>query len=214
MSNNFMETFEQLATVQQKPKMWLRYVDDTVVIWPLGPVRLQEFLDHLNNLRPSIQFTMEIEYNNTLLFLDVLITRRESSLTTTVYKKHTHTGRYLLFRSNHPLHVKQALVQSLYDRALSNCQEQRNFVTEVQNVKHDLWKNGYPKHFVDTTINIFEKKNYPSTQSKEACTVVIPYVKGISDKFKRIGNKYNIKTIFKTKHTLRNTGSFSNDALQ
>jgi hypothetical protein len=35
--------------------------------------------------------------------------------------------------------------------------------------------------------------------------VVIPYVKGISEKFKRIGNRYNIKTIFKTKHTLRDT---------
>jgi hypothetical protein len=30
-------------------------------------------------------------------------------------------------------------------------------------------------------------------------------VKGISDKFKRIGNRYNIRTIFKTKYTLRNT---------
>jgi hypothetical protein len=35
--------------------------------------------------------------------------------------------------------------------------------------------------------------------------VVIPHVKGISDKFKWIGNCYNIRTIFKTKHTLRNT---------
>jgi hypothetical protein len=34
--------------------------------------------------------------------------------------------------------------------------------------------------------------------------VVIPYVKGISEKFKRIGNRY-IKMIFKTKHTLRDT---------
>jgi hypothetical protein len=65
-------------------------------------------------------------------------------------------------------------------------------------------KNGYPKHFVDITINKFGKKNYPSTQSNEVCTVVIPYVKGISVKFNHIGNKYNIKTIFKTKHTLRN----------
>jgi hypothetical protein len=80
------------------------------VIWPHGPVRLQEFLDHLNNLRP-IQFTMEIECNNTLPFLDVLITRRESSLIATIYKKPTHTGLYLHFQSNHPLHVKQGIVQ-------------------------------------------------------------------------------------------------------
>jgi hypothetical protein len=35
--------------------------------------------------------------------------------------------------------------------------------------------------------------------------VVNPYVKGISDKFKRFGKRYNIRTIFKTKDTLRNT---------
>jgi hypothetical protein len=35
--------------------------------------------------------------------------------------------------------------------------------------------------------------------------VYIPYVKGVSEKFKRIGNRYNIGTIFKTKHKLRNS---------
>jgi hypothetical protein len=35
--------------------------------------------------------------------------------------------------------------------------------------------------------------------------VYIPYVKGASEKFKRIGNRYNIRTIFKTKHELRSS---------
>jgi hypothetical protein len=35
--------------------------------------------------------------------------------------------------------------------------------------------------------------------------VYILYVKGVSEKFKRIGNRYNIWTIFKTKHTLRSS---------
>jgi hypothetical protein len=30
-------------------------------------------------------------------------------------------------------------------------------------------------------------------------------VKGVSEKFKRIGNQYNIRTLFKTKHTLRSS---------
>jgi hypothetical protein len=34
--------------------------------------------------------------------------------------------------------------------------------------------------------------------------VYIPYVKGVSEKFKCIGN-HNIRTIFKTKHTLRSS---------
>jgi hypothetical protein len=31
--------------------------------------------------------------------------------------------------------------------------------------------------------------------------VYIPYVKGVSEKFKRIGNQYNIRMILKIKHT-------------
>jgi hypothetical protein len=34
--------------------------------------------------------------------------------------------------------------------------------------------------------------------------VYIPYVKGVSEEFKCIGNQYNIRIIFKTKHTHEN----------
>jgi hypothetical protein len=33
----------------------------------------------------------------------------------------------------------------------------------------------------------------------------ISNVKGVSEKFKRIGNRYNIRTIFKTKYTLKSS---------
>jgi hypothetical protein len=36
-------------------------------------------------------------------------------------------------------------------------------------------------------------------------SVYIAYVKGVSEKFKRIGNPYNIRTIIKTKHTHRSS---------
>jgi hypothetical protein len=36
-------------------------------------------------------------------------------------------------------------------------------------------------------------------------TVIIPYVDDISEKFRRTGNRFNIRTIFKTKHKLRGT---------
>jgi hypothetical protein len=145
---------------------------------------------------------MEIECNNTLPFLDVLIIRRESSLITTVFKNPLTWDDIFTFSPiTHNMQSKELF--RVYT-ALTNCQERRGFVTKVQNVKHDLWLNGYPKHFVDTTINKSGKKNYPITQSKAVCTVVIPYVKGILEKFKCIGNKYNIKTLSKIKHTVRN----------
>jgi hypothetical protein len=87
------------------------------VVWPHGPEQLQNFLSHLNSLKPSIQFTMEIESDSAVPILDVLVIRKETVLATKVYKKPTHTGRYLNFKSNYLLHVKRSLVQSLHSGA-------------------------------------------------------------------------------------------------
>jgi hypothetical protein len=40
-------------------------------------------------------------------------------------------------------------------------------------------------------------------REKSSGLCVIPYVKGVSEKFKWIGNRYNIRTFFTIKNTLR-----------
>jgi hypothetical protein len=84
-----MEDFEWMALdrVPHKPLCWFRYVDDTFVIWPHGPDRLRDFLDHLNSVHQNIQFTMETERDGHLPFLDIDIYRRpDSSLGHRVYR--------------------------------------------------------------------------------------------------------------------------------
>jgi hypothetical protein len=63
--------------------------------------------------------------------------------------------------------------------------------------------NGYPQHFIDSIIK--SGRNNPPPDIIPQGTVGIPYVKGISEKFQWIGNRYNIKTVFKTKRALRGT---------
>ena len=77
VANIFMEAFEDTAieSAQLKPKVWFRYMDDTFVICPHGENALSVFHDHLNSQHPYIQFTMEVETNNCLPFLDVMVTR-------------------------------------------------------------------------------------------------------------------------------------------
>ena len=105
VANIYMEFLEQeaLETAQTKPDIWLRYVDDTFVLWPHSRSDLDMFLDHLNSLRPSIQFTMEIEDERKLPFLDVQVTRDAESgiFRTAVYRKPTRTDRYLHYESYH-----------------------------------------------------------------------------------------------------------------
>ena len=96
VANLFMENLEEEAirSAPLQPKLWRRYVDDTFVIWPHGQEELHRFHEHLNSLHSNIHFTMEEEKECTLPFLDVLITRISSSLSTSVYHKPTHRERY------------------------------------------------------------------------------------------------------------------------
>jgi hypothetical protein len=65
----FVEHFEEVALDAK----WRRYVDDTFVVWPHGRARLQQFHHHLNSLRPTIIFAMEVKANETLPFLDIFV---------------------------------------------------------------------------------------------------------------------------------------------
>jgi hypothetical protein len=196
-----MEHFEKLLLTRHSNKCHLvLYVDDTFVVWPHGPERLQNFLSHLNSLGPSIHFTMEIESYSAIPLLDILVIRKETILATKVYRKPTHDN----FKSNYQLHVKRSLIQSLHSRASTMCQERQHLVNEISNLRCDLQLSGYPQGFIDPVIN-FKGSSRPSEEEKPLGSVYIPYVKGISEKFKCIGNRYNIRTIFKTKHILRSS---------
>jgi hypothetical protein len=53
-------------------------------------------LQHLNSIEPSIQFTVEREINGHLAFLGLNVHRTvEGKLETDVYRKSTHTDKYL-----------------------------------------------------------------------------------------------------------------------
>ena len=102
-ANLYMEFFEELAlqSAPSRSRFWKRYVDETCCIMEKDEV--EPLLDHLNSVRPTIKFTMELERDGSLLFLDTKLTRSEGgALDVTVFRKPTHTDRYLQFSSHHP----------------------------------------------------------------------------------------------------------------
>ena len=72
---------------------------------------LHRFLEHLNSLLFSIQFTCEVEEGGKLPFLDVQLVRNGSSLETSVYRK----IRYLHYNSHHHPRVKVGIMKTLKD---------------------------------------------------------------------------------------------------
>lgn len=61
VANFYMGHFERKAldSAPLRPKLWLRYVDDTFDIWSHGEEALSAFLQHLNDIQSKIQFTMD-----------------------------------------------------------------------------------------------------------------------------------------------------------
>ncbi len=97
LANLVMEHFEihALETYQgTPPRIWLRYVDDTFVV-----IKQQEhdsFFRHTNIISNHIKFTQEKCSNNNLAFLDCNIEVTNGNiLTTTVYRKPTHTDHWV-----------------------------------------------------------------------------------------------------------------------
>ena len=127
VANIFTEDFERnaIATMTDRARLWLRFVDDTLAI--VKRYVLQATLDHLNQQNPAIQFTMEVEKDGKLLFLDAENEGQGAHLSMTVYRKSTHSGRYLNFESHLPVTAKCSTVDALFSRAevTVTSQEQR-----------------------------------------------------------------------------------------
>ncbi len=66
-----MQSIEAKIMAQYRPRLWLRYVDDTFVI--INRNDFEHFHKIINTMNASIKLSREEEQNNQLPFLDVLI---------------------------------------------------------------------------------------------------------------------------------------------
>lgn len=56
-----------------KPITWFQYVDYSFLIWDHWPQKLRQFLEYINGLQDSIQFTMGLEVNENYIGTHVRI---------------------------------------------------------------------------------------------------------------------------------------------
>ncbi|KAJ8919341.1 hypothetical protein NQ315_003925 [Exocentrus adspersus] len=157
-SNIFMKDFEKRAvdSYHLKPSMWVRYVNDTFIVWSHGRDTIEGFLQHLNSIEESIKLKMETEKDGKLAFLDVLVEKKKTNDTprTTVYNLH--------FDSNHHTQTKIGVAKCLYDRAKTVCLHDSRSRRGMHQHHANPQEQRIPTE--DTSQNPFSKK---STREQE-----------------------------------------------
>ena len=116
-ANAFMCNIEkQLETENKMPDVYKCYVDDTLSVMT-DVETASEFLTTLNNSRPSIDFTMELEENSGLPFLGMKVMKNGCWLDTKVYKKTMESGLMLHYHSHVDGRYKHSQLNTRLNRA-------------------------------------------------------------------------------------------------
>ena len=153
---------------------------------------MEEFHDHMNSrVNPNIQFTKEIEEDNRLSFLDTTTTRVRGRIQVSVYRKPTHTDKYLDYNSHHPAQHMRSVVNTLLNRAQEIPSTNAERSRERRHVIKVLRDNNYPLRFIRSCKSYHNasrraSSNIDTSSASAPLTpnfVVLPYIRGVSEEF-------------------------------
>lgn len=188
---------------------WARYVDDCFAIIDGGQDQITFTLDALNNMHPSLSFTVESEVDKTLNFLDLTVVNTSDSFQYAIYRKPTQTDHMIPKTSNHSNSHKMAALNCYIHRLLNIPLSEDNFKREVNTIKQIAVNNGYNHTCVDRILNKIRNKrdtalayNTSSPPNPKFCS--LPYLGPISVKISKIlsTNLDNLKISYRSTNTL------------
>src|SRR5436190_14617632 len=137
------------------------------------------FLDYINHNKDSIKFTLEIEQDNSLNFLDLTVSKIDKKMKYKIYRKTTFTDTIIPMDSNQSFSIKMPTFHSMIDRLLSIPLEITDYIAEVHTIKTIAANNGYNPLIIDKMIinkkkSIINKKIYCNTKMFDSTSVSIP----------------------------------------
>ena len=170
IANLYVKSFEHraLTSAVNPPKLWKIYVDVAFVILQQSQ---KEFLQNINSVDPSISFTTEeTRHDGSMPYLDTLVTpQKDGTLTTSVYRKPTHSDLYLQWDSHHNLACKCSVINTHTHRAKAECSNSQAARKKLKHLKKVLTQCKCPsepliKYYKSKTI---EEQKIEETKVKQ-----------------------------------------------
>uniref|UniRef100_A0A1B0DHJ8 Reverse transcriptase domain-containing protein n=1 Tax=Phlebotomus papatasi TaxID=29031 RepID=A0A1B0DHJ8_PHLPP len=126
-----------------------KYADDIFCLIPKD--RVEETLQVFNGFHPTLQFTVEVEVNGGLPYLDTFVLRGVSTLDIVWYKKPTSSPRMLNYVSKHPLQLKVATAVGFIQRVSKLTTTNRNNMRI--SIFTQLRINNYPSYLIHSLLD-------------------------------------------------------------
>ena len=101
----------------------------------------------MNRYHQTIKFTF-VSSRNSVIFLDVLVSRNGRVLKTDLFCKPTDTHQYLQRRCCHPWHIKKAIPYGQALRLRRICSDEDKLRSRPENLVEWLVNRGYSENFV------------------------------------------------------------------
>jgi hypothetical protein len=216
VANLVMENVESeiLESLDFVPIFYKRYVDDILMCIPSE--KKEYVFNIFNTKHPRLKFTIEIENNATIPFLELLLIREQNGrVSTDWFHKETWSGRYLNFKSHLPISYKRNTVTILSKKILQ-LSESKFHDKNFQLLQSTLTSNSYPQKFVTDLIRNeklkFENSNSiipsihnpidPNNNRNSKTFLSIPFIDSIFYKIKAYFDKFDINVVGKSSNDL------------
>lgn len=213
LANGWMHKFDN--TVKGDSTLFARYMDD--ILQNIKSIHVNDKLNEINDLHPSLKFTIEKESEGSLPFLDMRIHHNpDGSLASTWYCKKTDTGLLMNYHASAPVKYKRSVVSGMVHRIIRACSSWKFIHESLQKAKIILNNNQYPPAFYEPIIkkvlhSMFDppdqSENEESEDQPEKKMIFIQYRGKVTEKFKQSLNKLQapctvIETLRKLKTVL------------
>ena len=113
---------------------YFRYVDDILLVYDSSVTNIH-VLDQFNDATSTLTFTIELEKDNILNFLDISILQCKNTLDFKIFRKHTATD-IIPSTSNHPREHKEAAIRYLLHRCYTYPISEHYKQTELNRIHH------------------------------------------------------------------------------
>ena len=162
---------------------------------------LQDLKTYLKSIEGRVQWTMDLEERRQLPFTDIIISRKDDKLITKVYRKATHTNKYINWRSCNAKEVLIGTMRTLIFRAYKLCDLPEDRKEELQFLKATFIANDFPPKVVDRVIASYKPDQKEENEPFD-CTLTIPFIPGFSEHLKRELRKLRVRVAFRKGRTL------------